>query len=222
MPRVTSVQKARKSPGSCGKCHKVIQIGESYCWWKFRSGGSHVRCSNPLCHPRSSDLTSSDKKSTLFRIQEDIQDYTIDISEGDLKSLEVFRERPPFNRQDIVNLVTEIVDGWKSDLSSFLEDKANEARDVASEYSDALSSLPDSLQSSQTGENLQEAADNIEQWADSMESSSGDAESFEIEESVWEDLKKGETDAVDILNDASEALSGFCGDADSNFPDLPF
>jgi hypothetical protein len=68
MPRVNTVAKARKSPGTCSKCGSVIAKGAAYLWWKFMRGAKYVRCEN--CRPSRSDLTRSDYYSTVYAIQD--------------------------------------------------------------------------------------------------------------------------------------------------------
>jgi hypothetical protein len=71
MARATFVKSARKDYPDHG-----IKKGESYYWWKFRTGGrgGPKRFSKTL--PRASQLTQSDFYSQLYRIQEDIEDWT--------------------------------------------------------------------------------------------------------------------------------------------------
>lgn len=70
MPRVKTIQKARKAQGQCGKCGCKINKGDAYRKWAFRFGGRHVRCMKPECSPKQSDLTNSPFLSTLYKIQE--------------------------------------------------------------------------------------------------------------------------------------------------------
>lgn len=61
MPRVNTVQKCRKSPGTCGRCGTVIAVGQPYKYWAFMVGGrggpKHIRCGKPECAPRPQDWT---------------------------------------------------------------------------------------------------------------------------------------------------------------------
>lgn len=70
MPRVTSVEKCRHSPGSCGRCGCKIKTGESYKWWKFRHSAKSIRCAKPECAPKSSELTQSEFWSAVYSLQE--------------------------------------------------------------------------------------------------------------------------------------------------------
>ncbi len=67
MPRVTHVKKARKDNPVCKK-------GESYYWWQFAFSPK----SFSLTRPRDSQLTRSAYYSTLYAIQEQIEDTTVE------------------------------------------------------------------------------------------------------------------------------------------------
>ncbi len=68
------MKKARKDQGQCGKCGVQINAGNGYKWWKFRHGGRRIRCMNPKCAPRPSDLTQSEYYQTMYGIQEQFHD----------------------------------------------------------------------------------------------------------------------------------------------------
>ena len=91
MPRVNSVEKARKSPGTCPKCSKKIEKGASYIHWKFRYGGKRIRCT--ICpRPRQSELTNSDKLSRCYAAGEASSD-AIDSFRKNF-DVEVLRQAP--------------------------------------------------------------------------------------------------------------------------------
>lgn len=75
MPKVNTVDKARKSPGDCGKCGAKIKAGMPYRWAKGRYGPKKVRC--PKCAFRPSDLTGSDKLSRLYSARESVEDVLV-------------------------------------------------------------------------------------------------------------------------------------------------
>jgi hypothetical protein len=79
MPRVTHVKKARKNvPGT------DIKKGESYYWWKFRYGGKHAQ----RTPPKQSQLTQSSFLSTLYSIQERIEELSDNDSlEGEVEEI---------------------------------------------------------------------------------------------------------------------------------------
>jgi hypothetical protein len=80
--KITTVQRSRKAQGNCGKCRKPINVGDPYKWFKvgFRSRFKHVRCLDPACHPRYSELESS-RLSELYAAQEDAE-YRIEGAES--------------------------------------------------------------------------------------------------------------------------------------------
>ena len=73
MARFTYVKKARKDIAGTD-----IKKGDKYYWWKFRYGSKH--CSK-VC-PRPSQLTQSEFLSTIYGLNEQIEDLTI---KNDLK-----------------------------------------------------------------------------------------------------------------------------------------
>lgn len=178
MPRVIYVKKAQKAKGKrvCARCHQPIKIGDDYYWFANRIGQGSVRknfCSNHL--PRPSDTTTSDKMSTLYSIQERMQD------------------------QLNTGAADDELEAFKSNLASDLNSAAEEARDVAQEYEDNLSNMPEGLQNGPTGQDMQEKADSINEWADGLEAAASDVESY-----TWEPVPvEGEEppDEVDAFDE---------------------
>ena len=84
MTRVHHVNKARKSPGKCGRCDHRIKKGFPYKWWKFRRSGKYIRCADPACAPKPKDLTQSEFWSAVFGIQE--ERFELNTSIEDLES----------------------------------------------------------------------------------------------------------------------------------------
>jgi len=76
MTRVHFVKKARKDYPAVG-----IKRGESYYWWKFRFGPL-VRSKT---QPRQSQLTQSEFLSTVYGVQEDLEDLDAQNFEEDLE-----------------------------------------------------------------------------------------------------------------------------------------
>jgi hypothetical protein len=87
MPRVHRVKKSRKAQGACGKCGDLLGVGCAYLWWKFRYGGKRKRCTKPMCWPKQSDLTSSDKLSRLYLASEAVDDAQSTGREGLMSAL---------------------------------------------------------------------------------------------------------------------------------------
>jgi hypothetical protein len=159
MPRVTSVEKARKSPGTCGKCSKVIKAGSSYIHWKFRYGGKRIRCS--LCpRPRQSELTNSDKLSRCYAAGESIED-----------AIACFRK-----------------DFDIEDLRGALENAASECTEVADEYRDSASNVESGMNGNRMPicDELEEKADNLESKASDIESAAGQLEEFDEDQAKEE------------------------------------
>jgi hypothetical protein len=131
MPRVNRVEKARKSPGTCGRCNNVIPVGEPYKWIKFRYGGKKLRCKD--CDFKGSDLTQSafigqtcdlnDRISELSNLEspDEIRDEIESIAQefNDLADeCEANRENMPEQLQD-------------SETGSMLEERASTCREIA-------------------------------------------------------------------------------------------
>lgn len=113
MARVTTVQRARKSPGRCGKCGKVIEVGDPY---RHASPGFHapkkIRCMDPGCYFRKSDLTSG-LMADVYLAQEEAHD--------ELDALVGFE-----NEEDILVI---------------LQNCADAAREAAQAYADAAEAM---------------------------------------------------------------------------------
>lgn len=152
MPRVTTVNKAQKDQGACGKCGNEIKVGSSYRWWKFRYGGRRVRCAKPECAPKASDLTQSAFYSTLADLTDRLQGALDDFRGG----------------------------GDASDLSSELSDIASEVRTLGEECQEKLDNMPEGLQQGDTGQLLQTRAEECDSKADDLENAASELDSFEI------------------------------------------
>jgi hypothetical protein len=71
MPRVNHVKKCRKSHGKCGRCGAKIKKGFAYIWWKFNYGAKYIRCDQPCCRPKPSELTRSEFWGRIRDLQEE-------------------------------------------------------------------------------------------------------------------------------------------------------
>jgi len=67
MARLHFVKKARKDYPQYG-----IKKGDSYYWWKFRYGPKRMS----MTRPRQSQLTQSEFLSTVYGVQEDLEDLS--------------------------------------------------------------------------------------------------------------------------------------------------
>lgn len=136
MPRVNSVTKCRKSPGTCTKCNEVINVGEPYVFWAFMVGGRGgpkiVRCGKPQCRPTRSDLTQSEFYSQLYAIQD---------SGFGCETLEELESARDEKAEELRNLGQEqqdkldnMPDGLRDgDTGQLLQERADACEEVASE-----------------------------------------------------------------------------------------
>lgn len=137
--RVNRVARCLKSPGTCGRCGKVIAKGEPYVWAKGRYTSKRVRCAEFKCRLRDSDLTDS-KMSAAWAATEAVED-TLDAWEGD----------------------------DAEEVATALTDCAEAIREVAQEYRDSFESLPENLQQGGVAQGWEEKADELESFADSLD-----------------------------------------------------
>lgn len=142
MPRVNTVKKARKSPGTCGKCGCKIEVGQPYKHWSFRitSGKSYIsskriRCMKTECAPKPSDLTQSE----FWGAVNDLKDEGFP---GDSFS----------------------------DLQSARDDIAGRLNELADEQQGKLDGMPEGLQQGSTGELIQERISALQDAASELES----------------------------------------------------
>lgn len=152
MGRVTRVEKARSSPGSCGKCQKKLKKGDSYLWWKFRYGGKRLRCTDDACSPRTSELVSSDKLSRCMAAGESIQD-----------AISAFKK-----------------DFILETLTGEVESAAEEVREVAGEYQESSDNMESGFgHETEQSEELRSKSENLEQKATDIEDAAGNLKPFE-------------------------------------------
>jgi len=131
-------QKARK-PYKCGKCGKKIEVGEQYI--KICKKFSAVRYRCLKCRPRPSELTSSDKLSSIYGACEDIEDNL---------SVE--------SKEDLENLVES------------LEGAISEVERVADEYEEGADNIEEYFTSgTEQSEQMRENADMVREWQGSLE-----------------------------------------------------
>lgn len=171
--RVHHVNKARKSPGSCGGCRKTIAKGEPYKHVKAYRGPKRIRCAE--CQFRPSDLTSSEKISRALGAQEDTQDRIREWRDGGSDDLE--------------------------ELRVILQEGAQEIRDVGEEYREASEAVRDSFPESPHADEMEEKADMLEEWADRIQEP--DLEEYDAEQhddrDSWREHQWSHAD--DALND---------------------
>jgi hypothetical protein len=196
--RVTTVKHAKK-PQTCNKCGAKIKpsrdekrvvvvrgkkikrvvrvLGDGYRWIKFRHGGRRIRCMKPECRFRSSDLTTSEKKSRVYAAREVAEDavaaWNADIEE----------------------------------LRGILEDCASEVKEVADEYRESADNMESAFPNgSPTIDECNDRADELESWAEDLESDA-DFENYEgaIPEELVSQGKGDEDPEVVEARDKHEA-----------------
>lgn len=87
MARLTTVEKARTSPGKCGKCSKEIKKGDRYLWWQPFRSSKRVRCGT-CPRPRPSETATNEKLSLCYAAGEAIEDaINIFRDNGDIEDL---------------------------------------------------------------------------------------------------------------------------------------
>lgn len=188
MARITHVQSAQKDQGRCRKCGSEIKAGDSYKWFANRIGRSSIKkkfCSR--CPIRQSDMTTSDKLSTLYSAQETLEDAI-----PKAESLD-----------DLAQALNE--------AASEARDVAEEYRDSVSNMPDSLQSSPQADEMNEKADNIESWADSLESAASEIEGMSDESEPEEDEEcaacghSYAE--HKDKADATEAAAEATEPAS---------------
>lgn len=158
--RVNRVKHAAK-PGICEVCHGDIRIGQPYNWIKSRYGPKRSR--HATCRQfRPSDLTSNDKLSSLYAIQERIEDEAS--AWGLLESTDL------------------------ADLVTALDDAAVEAREVADDYRETAENLEQGFgHSTSQSEEIASNGDEVDGWADELEQLSSELEPAYPDQDDWDE-----------------------------------
>jgi len=139
MPRVNTATKSRVGKEiMCRRCHRKIEPGERYFYYKFRYGGKYTHCK--LHPPRASELTQS-KMSGVYAAVEGAED-----------ALALLQKK----------------NGTVEDVQAVLETAADEVESIRDEYQDSLDNMPEGLQGSSTGEAIQEKIDALEEFAQTL------------------------------------------------------
>lgn len=143
--RLNKVTRARKSPGTCGRCGAVINIGDGYYYWKFRFGRRQIRC---LDHaPAPWERESNSKRQDLMRASDAFAAcQNADAPEDAAASLREAIGYVESARDEFQNAV----DGWSS--------TGLENSEMAQNFEYAVSDLDDWLS------DAEQAADELEAW----------------------------------------------------------
>lgn len=176
MARVTTVEKARKAPGSCGACGKKIEAGQAYKHWSFRYGGKRIRCTAAACAPKSSDLTNNEKLSTLYAHGENFDDQ---ISQWDQETAD--------------------------DLRAIVEEYADGVQEVVDMYNESADAIEEGFgHETFSSQEQREAADDLDNFKSDIESARDDIDDFEEDEARADVLMELGLDEVEVLTDEQE------------------
>jgi len=192
MARIHTQKAAKDGRWKCGKCGKGIDKGERYhkAYPYYGPKDGIVRCTG-CGHPRPSEITSSDKLSRIYAVQEQLDDWTGEAS----------------------------VDGLE-DLRSQIEEARSELEEVSSEYNESADNMEEYFSGSSQVDEIREKADEVESWSqqlDDVESAIDEAEqklSDEPDDShLDEDGKLIDEEAwnEEILEEVTSAVSDFTG-----------
>lgn len=177
MARINT-QRTRKER-TCGKCGGEIHIGDTYRYHKPRYGVKKTRCMRHECRYRPSELTGSDKLSTLYGIQEAIEDAIADGNlEGVRDELQAGAEQARETAEEYRASGQNIEDGFGHET----------------EQSQELTSNGDEVET--WGDRLEEAGSTVSEAVDAVETFEEDQATLQAE---LEDLQ-----AKDEANEADE------------------
>lgn len=157
MPRVHRVEKARKAKPQCG-----VAVGESYYWWKIKTGPARgvLRCSKS--YPKSSELTFSEFWGDVRRLQEEIEASELPADESDFESL----------ARDWSESAQEIADSCREKLEAMPEGlQQGPTGELLQERVDACEGWSSELESLQfpDREGYDEGEDGEQEWQDAIQ-----------------------------------------------------
>lgn len=155
MARVTYVKKARMVPipekRRCVSCGHIVHAGESYKRVGLKIGpySSITRnwCQN--CTPKQSQLTTNDRLSRLYEIEEGL---SADIANTGDTGLGI------------------------DDLKSSFESAADSAEEIADEYEESVDNMPENLRQGSQADEMRDKAQAIRDWAEELRSVMDDAD----------------------------------------------
>ena len=188
--KIYTVQKSRVDR-KCGRCGVEIPVGSRYFYFQHKFSPVSYRCEKH--YPRQSELTTSDKLSTVYSIQERIEDLI-----------------GAFDYDDIDAMVSGL-----EDLSAELETMSEEARQVAEEYNTSADNMEEHFPSgSYQIDEIREKSQACEEWADELESAKGDVDEaindLTYKQAEYEDFDEDdedvETSKDEILEDCRQIV----------------
>lgn len=141
-----------------------MKKGESYWWWSFKTAYSSSKRYSKT-RPRPSQLTQSEFLSTLYAIQERIEDLEAS------------------NFDDIASIESE-----RDDIVSELEQLKDETQDK-------FDNMPDGLQQGDTGQMLEERVSSLESFISDLEGVSASEDEEEPVQEFINELQQQTCDA---------------------------
>lgn len=183
MPRVTTVEKARKDQGKCSKCGDLILAGHKYKWWAFMVGGRGgpkiKRCGKPECAPKPQDLTQSEYTRQTLDFDEQIGQLTL--SERTIDAAE--------------------------SLKSDLENLAGEIEGLSDEQDEKFNNMPEGLQQGDSGQQLEARRDACTTSKESVEEAVSAIDTALGELWAWDEDEDRRAAAEDVSLDVPEDVT---------------
>lgn len=153
MARVHEIGRSNKSPGKCGRCNQTIPKGAGYRYAQpgFRSSRKLIRCMQPGCRFRPSELTTG-KMSQVYAATESAEDMILGWDGEDAE-----------------------------DIKAAMTDCAEAVRAVSEEYAEAAEAMGSAGEEMQEkADELGSWADDIDSAADNLPEKPGDDEDEEL------------------------------------------
>jgi hypothetical protein len=125
MPRINKVKRARKAIPSAG-----IEVGQPYYWWKFRFGGKHVS----KTYPKPSQLTQSEFLSTIYDINERIDNIDADNAAEEVPAIIDELDSLASEQEDKLSNMPDSLQ--QSPTGELLQNRADAVNDMKSELED--------------------------------------------------------------------------------------
>ncbi len=174
MPRVTTTTKSKRGKEiKCGRCGLEITPGMPYVHFQRYRSAKQIRCTQYKCRPRQSQLTGSDKLSTLYTIQESMDD-----------GMQAFMANAEGIDEDTLQ-------GFADELGTWSE----EAREVGSAYQESADNMSEHFPGGSTQiEEIEEKVAACEEFAEAL-----DQAASSVTDVTFEDEEQG--DVAEAVNE---------------------